>query len=279
MQSDCPLRNLRTALGEMQELTIAHVNLKEGPEVFNSWSNDCASIFTSSGVVYVCAVWEAFVEDTAEAAVFHLISCAASHEDIPLALKKAIAKELESDKHELAVWRLASDSWRELLDERLEGIVRKHTGYLNAPKVENVRKLFASVVGIESVVKAWAWEYFDNSSACAWLDRFVEARGAIAHGREPSFGIGSFALEFFSAFVKELACITHNEVRGCLLNAVGKEIWPLEKSTFDWGLFKYCAHSLPPLDEVMIHRTKNGQPHYCMSEKHIERIEELTRQG
>ena len=268
-----PLQNLKAAGYEIQQLLVAHANITEGKDVFESWVLDDTSIFIRSGLVYLCSVWEAFVEDAAETAVAFLVENAGTHNDVPLSLRREVAKQLESEKHDLAVWGLARDGWRDILKERFETVVRRNTNRLNAPKTENVKNFFFTALGHETIVDEWSWSHFSNNHVCTWLDRFVDARGAIAHGREPNFEIGAFALDFFYVLVLELGQITHNSVRNFLLKLLDKEVWQEEESQVAWKTFENCATELPFLRHVHVHRSKDGQANYLLSLKHMQRIE------
>ena len=69
-------------------------------------------VLNKSGVVLLCAIWEAYCEDVADLALHHLVKHLQDPSALPQGLRKQIAKELKKDENELAAWRLASDGWK-----------------------------------------------------------------------------------------------------------------------------------------------------------------------
>jgi len=266
-----PFGRLQFALQGIGALTVAHFNMVEKRSTLDKWVQDQSSIFTKSGVTFLCSVWEAFVEDCASDAATHLVNSAESHTDLPLHLRKIIARELEAEKNELSSWALAGGGWRDFSLRRLTPILEKRLNRMNAPRSSNVSELFKDAVGIDDIETSWSWDLFDSRKAKHWLDKFVEARGAIAHGREPNFKIGAFSLDFLTSFITELARLTHNRVREFLLVLSPEPIWAQEASSMCWDVFSVFKNSEVPPEDVSVFRTKEIFPaHYAVKKEHVE---------
>lgn len=256
-----PFHQLQFALEDIGALTVAHFNMVEKRSSLEKWVIDQSSIFTKSGVTFLCSVWEAFVEDCAKEATNHLVKKAKSHTDLPINLQRIIARELKDDRHELAIWSLASDGWRHVATERLTPILEKRLNKMNTPKSLNVCELFKESIGIDNIDQSWNWGFFDADKSKHWLDRFVEARGAIAHGREPNFQIGAFSLDFLTCFIREVARLTHNRTREFLLNIISEPIWPqMDTAMESWDVFLPFKNTEVPPHHVSIFRPKTVFP-------------------
>ena len=273
--SQTPLVRLRSSLKDIGALTVAHFNMIEEQVTLKEWTRDQTSIFTKSGITLLCSLWEAFVEDCARDAAYHLVNNVQSESQLPLHLRKIIAKEIKAEKNDLAPWLLASDGWRAFTIQRLESILDKRLNRMNAPKSSNVKELFADTVGIEDIELCWSWELFESKEAQTWLNKFVGARGAIAHGREPDFKIGAFPLDFFTHFVAELARLTHNKIDVFLQDIGTEPIWEQEVETMDWSLFRIFKQEEVPPELVLIFRPKEIFPaHYAIYTKKDEGVEQ-----
>ena len=138
-------------------------------------------VLNKSAIVLMCAVWEAYCEDLAAEAVEHLVDHAEDATALPEALLKTIAAELESDKNDLAIWRLAGDGWKTILRSRLADITKRRNRSLNTPKSANIDALFEEAVGLAKVSASWQWRNVTAAKARTKLDGYVNQRGDVAH--------------------------------------------------------------------------------------------------
>jgi hypothetical protein len=138
-------------------------------------------VLNKSAIVLMCAVWEAYCEDLAAEAVEHLVLHAESALALPKALLKAVARELEKDENDLAVWGLAGDGWKAILRSRLVDITERRNRSLNTPKAGNIDSLFEEAVGITKVSGSWYWQNVTPAKARTKLDGYVNQRGDVAH--------------------------------------------------------------------------------------------------
>src|ERR1700730_6295072 len=95
-------------------------------------------VLNKSAIVLITAIWEAYCEDIVAEGIEHLVKHAKDASTLPKGIKKAIAKELKSDQHELAVWQVADNGWRTFLQSRLTQMNEARARKLNAPKTENL---------------------------------------------------------------------------------------------------------------------------------------------
>jgi hypothetical protein len=72
-------------------------------------------VLNKAGIVLITSFWEAYCEDLAAEALEHLVDHSETAAKLPIELQKAVAKSLKTDAHELAVWKLADDGWRDVL--------------------------------------------------------------------------------------------------------------------------------------------------------------------
>lgn len=132
-------------------------------------------------IVLLVASWEAFCEDLAAEALDHIVVHIAEPNQLPNALRQQLAGELEKEAHDLAVWRLAGDGWRQELQTRLDTYQRRRNWDFNTPKSEPVNKLFLTAIGMDDLTSKWKWQRMKAQTAQKKLDDLVTLRGDIAH--------------------------------------------------------------------------------------------------
>ncbi len=138
-------------------------------------------VLNRSSVVLITAFWEAYCEDIASEALENIVAYAPDAENLAVALKREVLRELAKDKHQLAMWQLADDGWREVLSSRAQGMRERRARNMNTPKTENIDGLLRETIGLSSVSANWKWQGRSVEGARARLDHFVTLRGAIAH--------------------------------------------------------------------------------------------------
>jgi hypothetical protein len=139
-------------------------------------------VLNKSAIVLICAIWEAYCEDLAGEALDHLLAKIDDPEELPLAFRKQVAKELKKyDLHELAAWKLAGPKWKEHLRGRLASFKKSRDFDWSTPSSDRVDAFFADAVGISRVSAAWSWKSVGAEENRTKLDALVHLRGAIAH--------------------------------------------------------------------------------------------------
>ena len=170
-------------------------------------------VLNKSAIVLITAFWEAYCEDIASEGLAHLVRHAKSSDSLPLALKRQIAAELKKDSHELAIWEVADEGWRQHLINRLDTLKSDRDKKLNTPKTGKIDELFLSAVGIEKISDAWHWpKKMTVARSTKKLDAFVTLRGTIAHRGKHSKAVTKNQVTDYFSFVKRLAAKTGGEV-------------------------------------------------------------------
>ena len=183
-------------------------------------------VLNKSAIVLITSYWEAYCEDLASEALVHIVKHVKSAKDLPTELKKQIARELEKDKHELAIWEIADEGWRKYLEDRLESLKEIRNRKLNTPKTENIDNLFKSAIGLSKVSSNWRWsKKMTITRAREKLDRYVSLRGEIAHRGQASKTVKKSEVEDYLNFIKRLAAKTGGNVNSYIKRLTKKPLW------------------------------------------------------
>ena len=150
---------------------------------------------------------------------------------MPKELKKAIAKELEKDKNDLAVWEVADGKWKSYLQNRLEKLQEVRNRKLTTPKSDNIDQLFVSAIGIKKVSNSWKWPRMTVLRANTKLDKFVTLRGSIAHRGKSLKSVTKAQVQDYLDFIKKLAAKTGGKVNLHVKSLIGKPLWPTRRSS------------------------------------------------
>lgn len=155
-------------------------------------------VLNKSGIVLMCAVWEAYCEDIAAEAVDHLIANAADAFALPKTLRKNIARELKNDLDESAVWKLADDGWKKHLSTRTKAMTEERNRKLNTPKTSNIKDLFDTAIGLPDVPSAWYWSGIWcwrrwSGPLRPWSDAQSAGCAAKARGADDAWSLGRLA--------------------------------------------------------------------------------------
>lgn len=138
-------------------------------------------VLNKSAIVLLTSFWEAYCEDIAAEALAHIVRHCPTSQQLPIELRKIVAKDLKAEAHDLAVWKLSDTGWRQVLQDRLANLQEERNRRLNTPKTAQINKLFEESLGIQDISSRWHWSGMTVAVAKAKLDRYVEMRGAIAH--------------------------------------------------------------------------------------------------
>ena len=178
-----------------------------------------------SGIVLLTAVWEGYCEDLASEAVSHLVDHVNDPSGLPLDLRKLVAKEVKEDLHELAVWKLAQDGWRDLLRNRLNTLGIRRAQEWNTPKSRQVDALFEAAIGLPTLSKCWYWKNMTVVRASDKLDGYVSLRGNIAHGQGALVLVKKAQLRDYKKHVSELVKKSDRRVNGYLKSETGVQLF------------------------------------------------------
>ncbi len=185
-------------------------------------------VLNKSAVVLITSYWEAYCEDIAAEAMEHIVTHAKTADALPKVLKKEIAKELENDKNELAIWEVADGKWKNHLQSRLVRLQEDRNRKLNTPKSGNIDQLFESAVGITKVSGSWKWARMTVARARTKLDKFVTLRGSIAHRGKSLESVKKAEVQEYLDFIKHLAARTGGKVNSHVKSATQKPLWRMK---------------------------------------------------
>lgn len=181
-------------------------------------------VLNKSSVVLLCAFWEAYCEDLAAEALTLLVAHAPDHSSLPAPLRKRVASELENEKHDLAVWQLAGDGWRQCLKDRLARLQDERNRRLNTPKADRIDELFDEALGVSKVSGAWYWPGMSKSNARQKLDHLVSLRGDVAHRGAASRSVKRSDVSNYYNHIKRLVGKTGGRVSKEVKSVTGKSL-------------------------------------------------------
>ena len=212
-----PIANLTESMRDVKRLIEIHSDVG-GAAQGRRYGLD---VLNKSGVVFLAAAWEAFVEDVALQAIDHILNVAKSHNSMPLSIRKGVAKYVKDHKHDLKVWDLAGVGWQAVVRDYRHRVLAT----FNTPKPDNVDNLFKKVLGVEKVSAQWYWPGMSAASAATKLEKFIKTRGAIAHRGELPQSITKDYIEGHRGFVNRISVRTSNVIRDHVKAQVGSYPW------------------------------------------------------
>lgn len=182
-------------------------------------------VLNKSAIVLITSFWEAYCEDIAAEGLAAFVDGCSDPSDLPKQLRGRIARELEEDRHDMAVWRLANDGWRAVLRGRLDELQEKRNRHLNTPKTAQIDSLFQEAIGIEHMSKAWYWSGMSCDAARVKLDNYVELRGSIAHRGKALTSVNRTQVSGYYNHVTRLVGKTGGQVNRAVKQATGKKLF------------------------------------------------------
>ncbi len=185
-------------------------------------------VLNKSAIVLMTACWEAYCEDIAAEAIEHLVVNLSDPVKLPKELRKRVVKSINEEVHELAMWNLANDGWKNYLKARLDKLRQERNWSFMSPKSEKVRDLFADALGIEDITSAWSWENMDCGNAAKKLDGLVELRGAVAHRVGATRVITKAQVTSYLTHVEHLVKKTGGRINTIMKQTTGVPLWEKE---------------------------------------------------
>ncbi|HEX6204463.1 MAG TPA: HEPN domain-containing protein [Solirubrobacterales bacterium] len=180
-------------------------------------------------IVLLAAVWEGFCEDLTAEAVSLLVDGAPDAAALPTPLRRTVARELKHSPHELAVWRLAGDGWREVLRTRLDYLQEQRNRRLNTPKSANIDEFFKQGLGIDRMSSHWVMTGSSSEENMSKLDSFIELRNAIAHRGLRDAAVSKATVKNFNNHIQRLAAQTESAVEELVERSIGRYPWDMER--------------------------------------------------
>jgi len=217
-----PSLSFKNNLEEVMQLLNIHVQLTGN----SRGRRHKVEVLNKSAIIFTCASFEAFIEDTANRAFEHITSNGTDYNNVPNNIKKSIANSLKEDKNELAIWALAEAGWKNVLMKHKIDIMHKHTGPFNTPKPGNIDQLFKDLIGLQNISSTWKWSKIKPETAKEKLKIFVETRGGLAHGEKPAPIVTKADVKSYLQFLAILSVKISNSVREYCFKQTQKYPWP-----------------------------------------------------
>lgn len=218
---ESPSLSFRDNLEEVKQLMTMHAVLGGiGPGRKHK-----VEVLNKSAILFVCAAFEAFIEELATRSFDHITQSAKDHSALPKPILKAIAEILRNDKNEIKVWALAGDGWKAVAESYKTQLIKKYVGPFNTPKPHNVEALLKELTGFPMPSSVWQWKGMSAASAKEKLKTFVELRGSLAHGNKPSNPVLKKDVVSYLSFLAPLSVRFSNEMRTYCTDVTGKAPW------------------------------------------------------
>jgi hypothetical protein len=179
-------------------------------------------VLNKSAVVLICAIWEAYCEDIAAEGLEHIVNYATSADSLSEDIKKQVVKYLDKEKHDLKVWKLADEGWRNYLRLMLVNLQEQRNRNLNTPKFDNIDDLFEKSLGINKMSKNWRWKKMSSHESTAKLDKYIDLRGAIAHRGKAGETVKKHQVNAFLNHVKQIVDIIEQVVFNYVTQMTGR---------------------------------------------------------
>ena len=205
MPSNAYQRFCSKSLRDVQQLISAHEELCGTGRGKKSGAH-----LTSSGVVLLCAGWEAYVEDVVQEAATKLVDRrkASSLPEQPWDLLDQHVRSYSTGLFDFA------KNWKDVF----RNAVKKRVVRFRGPRHVEVRDLVFDVVGHQGLIQSW------DQGESQKLDAFVEKRNQIAHGEDIPY-VKKSDLENYIRTVSSIALATDNWICDQLKSSVGKRPW------------------------------------------------------
>jgi hypothetical protein len=190
-------------------------------------------VLNKSGIVLLCAFWEAYCEDVVDQALHHLLEHLQDPSALPEGLRKQIAKELKDEKHDLSPWWLAGDGWKAHLRDRLTVLSQQRNRQWSNPSATKVDEWFEEALGIVKISDAWHWWRINTRMARRRLNLIVALRNDIAHRGTTLKYVEKVRVTLALNHVRKVVEATDAKVARELKSMTGVEPWsdlaPMEK--------------------------------------------------
>lgn len=172
---DSSYNNLKNAMNDINTL-LALSKTEDGRQHTNN--------ILRSAVVLMVAAWEQFIEQLAVNTVQTLTDRLRNPDPLPEKVKDVIAlRSVTEDRNNVrrfsrTVWQFADRGWKKAYIQFCERLTEK----FNTASVENTKKVFFNVLGVDDVTAHWVFNSLSAEDCAGRLDDLVDMRHDIAHG-------------------------------------------------------------------------------------------------
>ena len=183
-------------------------------------------ILNKAAIIFCAAIWEAFVEELVEEAVKHLATHVTNKDNLTPYLRQQIEtqcqKLINNDAGRL--WDVASKSIGDLIRDnakRVANTVPSTGKEFNTAKTKQVSALIHGCLGLSTVEVNWTWQGLDCDRAKAKLDKYIEIRGDLAHGKRSISSVPKTTASQMLTHFSLLAAKTDEAIQAHLLAITG----------------------------------------------------------
>lgn len=222
MAARIPTLRFKENLDEVEKLLGIHVSLTGNRP---GRRHQAVDVLNKSAILFLCASFEAFIEDLAKSSYDHIVAHAPSPDHLPLALRKKISLELKESKHDLSVWSMAGEGWKNVANDYKTRMLKKHVDAFNTPKPAKIHELFKELMGYEELDQCFQWRGMKMDKGKAKLTKLVTIRGALAHGERPAPVVHKGHVKNYQWFLAPLSVRMSNDLRRFCKAITGKEPW------------------------------------------------------
>lgn len=181
-------------------------------------------VLNRAAIVFICACWEAYVEDAAIEAFDHLCN-APTADAITTKVKALVGESLATASDKSTIWNLADKGWQDVLIAHRQSVMKKWVESFNTPKSAQVDWLFENLLGLRNLTSKWRWKKMTKETAARKLDEFISMRGDIAHRLKSSDNVKKNAGTRFLNHVERLAKATDAALFDHLRKQLGRRPW------------------------------------------------------
>ena len=182
-------------------------------------------VLNKSAVVLLVACWEAYIEDLATTAFEYMLTQVTDANAIPARVLVSAVEGLKNSQDARAVWALAGDGWRAVLQAHKADVLLDHVKGLNTPRHKQIDSMFDSLLGLRWLSNGWRWQGMTVARSRDKLDGLVTLRGDIAHRVAASTSVLKRDVIDYAEFIWRLATTSSNSVRAHLIQFTPGEPW------------------------------------------------------
>lgn len=175
-----------------------------------------------STVILAVAAWEGYAEDLLEAAVGRIVRYMKSPDKLPPNVREAMIAHLHEAENwskltsssKTSIWGLTGEGWR----TAYVTYARAKIAGLHTPDYKNLRKLYASVIGLMDISSRWSARRWTAADYVTRLNALLLLRHRIAHGVIGAETVGKTRAANAVALIERLAGWTDKSVVAHLLD-------------------------------------------------------------
>lgn len=178
-------------------------------------------VLNRAAIIFITGYWEAYVEDVCEEfCKFLLLNCK-DYKKFPEKGRIGASRKLVKDKDERKLWSLAGEGWKKVIADHVEEFL----GKFHAPEPNKIDKLFNTLLNVSSLSSSWKWTRMSSVKAKSKLEKLIDIRHAIAHGKKPPESVTKKTAEAYLSLVETLVQKTDKYLRDYGKKVIDEYAW------------------------------------------------------